>query len=335
MNRTGRSFPIAGLALFVAGCLAAAEPAPSERPKPSDSTRQPSPGEVTVQHAVPPAPAVHPPLRVTLTPAAQTNTPSAQPQPAATPAPAAPGQTVCCPPPSSDVWTAKDYATIIGSLFAGTAGVLAFFVGLGAIWSNLRSTRNNNNQKTNEGELKSIDEKLDGFYGSYLQLSNTNKLIADELKQRHRDVPDMRILLLLLDPRWRDRLTNGDATLVDEIIDIDRSLLALIQENAGMVDAAVQPYLYRAAAHFRMMIRAHEGKLDNGPERYRAYVYPRQLDRVMQLEVDRLKARTRLLRSRPMKLHPPMAPLAIPAELALGEWPPADLLSTAPGAAPA
>ena len=186
---------------------------------------------------------------------------------------------------------------------------------------NLRSTRSNNNQKTNEAELKSIEEKLDKFYGPYTQLSNTNKLIADELKSRHGDVPDMRLLLLMLDPGWRDKLSRGDKTLVDEIVDIDRKLLAFIQESSGMVDQALQPYLYRAAAHFRMMLRAHEGALDNLPTRYGAYVYPRQLDATMNLEVERLKNRMSLLRLEPTKLQPPLQALAIPAELALPPWP--------------
>lgn len=315
--------------LFAAGLLAAtatAQPAPSDPPRQPDAARPPLPVEAPVAQPAPPRPApetppaaqAQPTVATPPAPAARLPAPAtgAQPAPSATGSSA--GPPVCCAAPAqSDVWNAKDYATVIGSV----AGLLAFFVGLGAIWSNLRSTRNNNNQKTNEGELKSIEEKLDGFYGPYLQLSNTNKLLADELKSRHRNVPDMRILLLLLDPELRGRLSRGDTTIVNEIIDIDTKLLALIQENSGMVDASVQPYLYRAAAHFRMMIRAHESKLDNEPARYSSYVYPRQLDRVIQLEVDRLKARISLLRSRPMTQHPPMEPLAIPAELALDPWP--------------
>lgn len=303
MNRSTRSLPLAVFAILAASCFAAGQPAPSEPAPPA--TTQPS------ASPTPPAPA----------PAQRSATPPllAAPGPTASAAPS-PSAPVCCSAPKeSDLWTAKDWAAVIGSI----AGLLAFFVGLGAIWSNLRSTRNNNNQKTNEAELKSIETKLDEFFGLYLQLSNTNKLIADELKQRHPEAPEMRILLLLLDAGWRGRLSRGDATLIDEIIDIDKSLLALIQEKAGMVDSSVQPYLYRAAAHFRMMIRAHEGKLDDEPATYRSYVYPRQLDRVVQLEVDRLKARISLLRSAPMEQHPPMAPLIIPADLGLGEWPPA------------
>jgi hypothetical protein len=352
MTRLWRPLTRVGFTLIAAGCLAAAQPAPTDRlgvtDEPSATAGAPQPatpapaGQSTID--TPPTAPTTPARENTAAPshtgteaptAAPAPPPSAQqttsPTPGAqlqlAPTPVAtrdPGAAVCCPaPPQSEVWTAKDYATVIASMFAGTGGVLAFLVGLGAIWSNLRSTRKNNNQKTNEAELKSIEEKLDGFFGPYLQLSNTNKLIADELKQRHPEAPEMRILLLLLDPDWRGKISRGDTTLIDEIIGIDKSLLALIEDKAGMVDSAVQPYLYRAAAHFRMMLRAHEGLLDNELATYRSYVYPRQLDRIVQLEVDRLKARISLLRSAPMEQHPPMAPLTIPADLALGEWPPA------------
>jgi hypothetical protein len=223
----------------------------------------------------------------------------------------------CAAKGQPEPWTAKDYATVAG----GVSGLLAFLVGIGAILSNNRSTRANNNQKTNEAEVTSIETKLDSFYGPYTQLSSTNKLIAGELKSRHREKGEMRILLLMLDPAWRKGLSPGDQALVDEIIDIDTKLLSLIQDSAGMVDEAVQPYLYRAAAHFRMMILAHGGKLDNAPDRYSSYVYPRQLDGVVALEIARQKARMSALRLKPMKLHPPMQPLAIPDALSLNPWP--------------
>lgn len=246
----------------------------------------------------------------------QQRAPDVRKSPASEPAPA-PVATCSAVNGPPDLWTAKDYTALIGSL----SGFLAFFVGIGAILSNIHSTRSNNNQKTNEAEIEAIEQKLDSFYGPYTQLSNTNKLVADELKSRHRG-SEMRILLLMLAPGWRDGLSRGDGTLVDEIIDLGKKLLSLIQENSGMVDAAVQPYLYRAAAHFRMMTRAHEGKLDNEPTRYGAYVYPRQLDGVIHLEIERLRERMSLLRSQPMKQHPPLQPLSIPNTLALGKWPP-------------
>jgi hypothetical protein len=223
--------------------------------------------------------------------------------------------------PNGNGWSAKDYAQVISSGFAGLGGLLAFFVGLAAIRSNVRANEATNIQKTNEAELKAVEDKLSGFYGPYLQLSNTNKLLSAELKSRQRAPNIMRLLLLMLDKDWKTKLTPGDVTLVEEIVDIDKQLLALIHDNARLVSAEVQPYLYRAGAHFRMMSRAYEGKLDNDPARYDAYVYPRHLDRVVELEIGRMNARITLLRQDPMSLHPPAAPLSIPAGLQLPPWP--------------
>lgn len=342
-----RALATAGFAFVALSQLAGAQPAPSDPPRPPAAVPQ-QPDQATKPQATPDqasqTPSASPPVTTQPNATAGNNaapaappreaTPAAAPatappaanvqtaRPPAAPAPTAPGA-CCAAPPQSDAWTSKDWATVIGALVGALSSFLAFFVGMRAIGSNLRSTESNNNQKTNEAELKAIEEKLDQFFGPYLQLSNTNKLIANELKARHPEAPEMRILLLLIDPDWRGKFSPGDATAIDEIIEIDKSLLALIHDKAGLVDARVQPYLYRAAAHFRMMIRAHESKLDNQPATYRSYVYPRQLDDVIQLEVDRLKARIALLREKPTERHRPMAPLVIPAELALGEWPPA------------
>ena len=288
-----------------------APPQPAAPPEPPGQIQTPQPPA-----AVPPRPA-EPGGAVPATtapPVVQTTPPPAPPEQAKVVCQCAPSG-----PAKEEAWTGKDWA----SIFSGTGGVLAFFVGFAAIYWNYRSNVSTNMQRTNEAELKALEEKLNSFYGPFMQLSNTNKLIADELKSRNDNPEAMRILLLLLDSGWRSKLSPGDATLVDEIVGIDKKLLGLIQKNAGLISAEVQPYLYRAAAHFRMMLRAHEGKLDNEPSRYRAYVYPRQLDGVIDLEIRRLGERMALLRREPMKSHPPAPALSIPAELALPAWPPA------------
>lgn len=257
---------------------------------------------------------------------------SASPAPTATPSPAAsapsPAPTVVQTTPVSsggksantnnndDRWTAKDVATIL----AGLGGLCGAAVAAFAIRSNGQSSRATTIQKANEAELESLQSKLDGFYGPYLQLSSTNALIATDLKSRQREGAAMRVLLVLLDPDWRQNFTQGDVSLIEEILAIDGELLDLIQKESGLVSSAVQPYLWRAASHFRIMKLAADKKLDNDPSRYAHYVYPKQLDKVLDLEIGRIRDRIELIRSQPMVLHPPAPELAIPAELKLDAW---------------
>jgi hypothetical protein len=51
------------------------------------------------------------------------------------------------------------------------------------------------------------------------------------------------------------------------------------------------------------MLLAHKGELDNDPSKYRSYVYPRQLDEVVKLEMQRICDRIDLIRLSPMALH--------------------------------
>jgi hypothetical protein len=190
-----------------------------------------------------------------------------------------------------------------------------------AIRSNGNSSRATTIQKANETELESLESKLDNFYGPYLQLSSTNRLIATDLKSRQLSAGEMRILLLLLDPAWKQNFMPGDIAFVEEILSIDAKLLELIQERSGLVSSAVQPYLWRAASHFRIMKLASDGKLESDPARYAHYVYPQQLDEILELEIKRIHDRINLIRSDPMVLHPPAPELAVPDRLKLSGWP--------------
>lgn len=65
---------------------------------------------------------------------------------------------------------------------------------------------------------------------------------------------------------------------------------------------------------------AADSKLDSDPPRYAHYVHPKQLDKVVDLEIGRIRDRIEKIRSQPMVLHPPAPELAIPAELKLDPW---------------
>ena len=157
-------------------------------------------------------------------------------------------------------------------------------------------------------------------YGPYQQRSEVNRLMAEEFKSHQADPGSFRTLILLLDPDWRNRLSKSDQTIVGEIVKNDIALNALIHEHAGLVDSQVMNYLSRAAVHFRLIELAFEGQLENLPKRFDPYVYPKQLDEVLRLEIKRLADRCENLRNNATESTGPMLPLEIPSRLQLRAW---------------
>lgn len=184
-----------------------------------------------------------------------------------------------------------------------------------------RSNASTINQKANEVEAKEIRTKLDTFYGPFVQRLEEGRLLANELRDRQPDKGTFRTLIKLLDPDWLKNASPADRTIVAEIVENGKSLIGLIRDKAGAVDPALSPYLARAATHFTVLKLAKDGALENDPARFERYVFPKQLDDVLSLEVTRLTKRASELQSLPTNVHGPMAPLAIPKHLELPDWP--------------
>lgn len=184
-----------------------------------------------------------------------------------------------------------------------------------------RSSAATINQKANEAEVKEIRTKLDTFYGPFVQRLEEGRLLANELRDRQPDKGTFRTLIKLLDPDWLKNTSPADRTIVTEIVQNGQSLIGLIRDKAGAVDPALSPYLARAATHFTVLQLAKNGALENDPARFERYVFPKQLDEVLELEVTRLTERANELQSRPTKAHGPIASLVIPKSLALPDWP--------------
>jgi len=204
----------------------------------------------------------------------------------------------------------KDFAPVI-TAFIGFFGALA-----GTLVA-YKALKTNSTQRANEIELEEMQSKLDGFYGPYWQLSETNRKFIEELRNNQPEGPDFRTLPALLNADRRKQFSNNDWTLIDQIIRIDSALDELITTKSGLVNLLIQPYLARASQHFRIIRLAYIEALRGQPERFMAHVYPRQLDGVIQLEVQRLKDRADLLRRAPTTRHPPIQPLEIPPGLQL------------------
>jgi hypothetical protein len=241
---------------------------------------------------------------------------------------AAPVASILCQPPSVIVNTTpatpcaeSSTPSWAAALITSSAGLLgAYLVGHFAA----RNAKAAIVQRTNEQEIATIDKRLSEFFGPFMQLSGESQKLSDELKRRH-DNGSYRLLLQLLQPGWKDGLPKGDRKLVDVIVQNGKRLRKLILDNAGAVAPALEPYLVATSTHFHMLYLAHSGSLDDKPERYKDYVYPRQLDRVLVLERNRQEARRELLRSKPDVAHPTIAGLVIPEDLKLA---PTDIKKT-------
>lgn len=196
------------------------------------------------------------------------------------------------------------------SALAGLAG--AAVGGFVARWNMSAS----NNQRANEIEINQLQAKLNGFYGPFCLISDENKIIALEFKKKQ-GKEDFRTLIALLDPDWRTTLSPANKTIVATMIENGRALRTLVREKAALVDPKVQPYFAKAAAHFAILELASKGELENDPARFAQYVYPEKLDGVIDLEVRRLTGRIDYLLANSDRRNERIAPLKIPADLAL------------------
>jgi hypothetical protein len=219
---------------------------------------------------------------------------------------------------SGQSWLAT-YGSLIGS-FLALAGVL---------WSLNVTTRNANSatrttqqinqasiwQKANEAELKDIQTRLDGFYMPYVLLSRANKVLADDVKFRQPKPDDHRLLVQLFNKEWRDSLSAADRKIVEIVCKNADVLRTLIVDKSGLVSGIVLEYLSRASVHYHLLSLAFNNELGDDSSRFAKYVYPRQLNEVLELEIERLNDRAQQLRHDPSGRHDPAAPLVIPDRL--------------------
>jgi hypothetical protein len=177
-------------------------------------------------------------------------------------------------------------------------------------------------QKANETKLRDIQEKLDKFYGPFSIRLKTDHQLAQDI--RSRQPKGYRLLIKLFDPQWLPGLALGDQALVQLICEHGCILEQMIAEHAGSMEEELSEYFSRASAHFRILRLAYERKLGDDAARFAPYVYPKQLDGVLEIAMQRLHDRVAHLRANPGAASGPMPPLNIPDELKLPPWPDPD-----------
>lgn len=218
-------------------------------------------------------------------------------------------------------WEPRDLAAVLSAVIAIVALVVSYLVNKRTLETARANTEATAWQKANETEAAIVQARLDGFFGPFRQMSSVNRLLSRDLRARQNDE---RFLLIekLFDRAWRSSLPDGERALVAEIAANAKTLREFIAARAGMVDAAVLPYLSRASAHYRMLELAFEEKLGENPGPFvDRYVFPAQIDEVLRLEVERLERRLATLRAAPFSPPPRAEPLVLPTELNLKEWP--------------
>jgi hypothetical protein len=220
------------------------------------------------------------------------------------------------------------FVPVVGPILSG----LLAFIG---VWLGLRIAGDNTNKsvavlqknsdaavwlKANEAELSDIQAKLDGFYIPFQLLSKANHQFAQDLRSRQNEPENYRMLMRLFDKQWLEGLPAGDKKLVEIVSTNAEELRALITSKSGLVDEKILPYLSRASAHFRILNLAYKAELGTDSTRFADYVYPRELDGVIALEIRRLRNRMEVLRASPGVKSAPLELLAIPENLKLTSW---------------
>ncbi len=115
-------------------------------------------------------------------------------------------------------------------------------------------------------------------------------------------------------------LSDSDQKLLDEIIELEKKIEEHIVKNCGLVEDPTLAFSYVPAAntaeidpkqvegmgllailitHFRVLRMAYEGKIRSEIERYRSWVYPRELDAKLRKNIEALQQELRNLGGQP------------------------------------
>ena len=193
----------------------------------------------------------------------------------------------------------------IGPTAVGLVSLLVTaYISVRALNRNSQLTRRSIEEKGHEEERKAIREKLDQFYGPFMQLRAVSKhlyqifttRIAADVKEKYKDEGGrFRTLLALVAGH---QFEGAEKTLLEEIVKIGADSEKLILEKVGLVDdPALQQLLGKAAAHYRILRLASEnGKLAGGGKEFDSYTFPYELDTQIPQKMQELNKRLEELR---------------------------------------
>lgn len=164
-----------------------------------------------------------------------------------------------------------------------------------AIYVNYLNNKNNTDynysllqEKKQEDERKEIYKKLNEFYGPYQQLLETSRLLYDDIFKKGKS-ENWKTLTEFLKGT---KLKGNDRQVYEQILEITIKLEELRTTNSGLVDdPKLRILLARAGTHFRIIRLAYEGKLSGEEERFENYIYPRELNEMINNKIIDLQTR--------------------------------------------
>lgn len=171
----------------------------------------------------------------------------------------------------------------LGPIIVGLLGLFLGFI------YNQRASK----QKQYEDEKKEIYKKLNSFYGPFQQLRGISSEFYDRLRSSHDN--NFRTLTMLLDGY---KFEGNDKIILEQILAISKKIDDLILDNSGLVDNTdLRRTLSKVGAHIRILQLAYEGNLTGKEERFKDSVFPREIDNMIEGEIERLKQRLKKLNS--------------------------------------
>lgn len=170
-----------------------------------------------------------------------------------------------------------EFLKVVGPIVLGIAGMV-----LGYVYQ-----RTQLKQAQREDERKEIYQKLNEFYGPVQHyLAKSNELYKRFTAFRP---AGFRTLIALLEGQ---RFEGNDKVLLEQILEIVAKVEELILSRSGLVDdTELRELLARAGTHFRFIGLAYEGLLVGEADRFKGYVYPRELNEKVDKQIEKLKAR--------------------------------------------
>lgn len=140
--------------------------------------------------------------------------------------------------------------------------------------------------KNTEEKRKYIHKQLNEFYGPLQQLRNKSKHLYKIMIQCKPE--GFRTLIALLEKNYS--FSENDKKLIEEIISIGKETEHLIVTKSGLVDNDdFRKLLGKATAHFIVIRKAYEGAITGDVDKFKDYVFPRELDEKIEKNVEILQ----------------------------------------------